>query len=633
MKEFFSYQVIKLSSYQVIKFLSWRVIELSSLKFKVKSNKVMKLRDKNYLLYKLLTLQTFNFKLDNSTTLTFKNFLLYKLLTLLIILFSSTVFSQNYILEIMPSSMLEKEVLNYKKKHKDSTSIYLEIEKFIAQKHQSGYLSASFDSIIFDSIYVNAYFFRGEKYLLKEINFIDIDKNTLNKIGIKQKKLENKPFSFEKINTLNEQILEYYENNGYPFVSTKIDTAIFNEKNISLSIIVNKNKFYKIDSIYVLGETDISANFIQKYIGIQQSDSYNELKISKIDNKINNLEFLTSLRSTEVEFHETDADIYIYLKKKKANRFNGIIGFLPNRTNEKLLITGEIDLKLVNSLKKGEQFAIKWEKLKPESQRLNLSLEYPYFFKTNFGISEKFSLSKEDTSFIDIKNHVGLRYFFSGENFIESYISSQKSIVLLQKRTQNSNFANISTNLYGLAFGSYRLDYKYNPSKGYFFYGKTGLGNKNLEDSIKSLQVEASIELEFYLPIINNFVLKYKNYSAIKDNKSGLYENEFYKIGGFKTLRGFDEEIIKTPIFSINTLELRFLFDENSNFYLFYDIAYIHPLTSSESKNNLPMGFGAGINFSTKAGIFALSYALGKQPNNPILINSAKIHFGFISIF
>ena len=40
-----------------------------------------------------------------------------------------------------------------------------------------------------------------------------------------------------------------------------------------------------------------------------------------------------------------------------------------------------------------------------------------------------------------------------------------------------------------------------------------------------------------------------------------------------------------------------------------------------------------GFDFETKAGIFSLSYALGKQFDNPFEINTAKIHFGYISRF
>jgi hypothetical protein len=41
-----------------------------------------------------------------------------------------------------------------------------------------------------------------------------------------------------------------------------------------------------------------------------------------------------------------------------------------------------------------------------------------------------------------------------------------------------------------------------------------------------------------------------------------------------------------------------------------------------------PFGFGAGIAFTTKAGLFYLSYALGKQLDNPISFKTGKIHFG-----
>jgi len=46
-----------------------------------------------------------------------------------------------------------------------------------------------------------------------------------------------------------------------------------------------------------------------------------------------------------------------------------------------------------------------------------------------------------------------------------------------------------------------------------------------------------------------------------------------------------------------------------------------------------PIGFGAGTSFETKAGIFSLTYALGRQFNNPVELRGGKIHFGFTSLF
>jgi outer membrane protein insertion porin family len=46
-----------------------------------------------------------------------------------------------------------------------------------------------------------------------------------------------------------------------------------------------------------------------------------------------------------------------------------------------------------------------------------------------------------------------------------------------------------------------------------------------------------------------------------------------------------------------------------------------------------PMSVGAGINFETKAGIFNLSYAIGKQQGNGFDLRIGKIHAGLTALF
>ena len=46
-----------------------------------------------------------------------------------------------------------------------------------------------------------------------------------------------------------------------------------------------------------------------------------------------------------------------------------------------------------------------------------------------------------------------------------------------------------------------------------------------------------------------------------------------------------------------------------------------------------PFGYGAGITFETKAGIFSINYALGQQMGNPTDFRAAKVHFGIVNRF
>ena len=112
-----------------------------------------------------------------------------------------------------------------------------------------------------------------------------------------------------------------------------------------------------------------------------------------------------------------------------------------------------------------------------------------------------------------------------------------------------------------------------------------------------------------------------------------MFDNELIRIGGLFTLRGFDEESIFATFYSIATVEYRYILEQNSFLYLFFDGAYYEKDNVKGYVSDRPIGFGAGMSFDTKAGIFSISYALGKQFDNPILFRSAKIHFGFINYF
>ena len=104
-----------------------------------------------------------------------------------------------------------------------------------------------------------------------------------------------------------------------------------------------------------------------------------------------------------------------------------------------------------------------------------------------------------------------------------------------------------------------------------------------------------------------------------------------FRIGGIRTLKGFDEQAIFASTYGIINTELRYLLQQNSNVMLFWNGAwYTNKLQSVSDK---PYGFGAGLNFETGAGVFSLYYAVGKQFNNAIEFNKAKIHFGFVNYF
>ena len=111
------------------------------------------------------------------------------------------------------------------------------------------------------------------------------------------------------------------------------------------------------------------------------------------------------------------------------------------------------------------------------------------------------------------------------------------------------------------------------------------------------------------------------------------FEKELYRFGGLYSLRGFDEESLTASAYTMAKSEISYILEQNSYLFVFYNIAWYERNLGDSYTSDYPFGFGAGLTFETKLGIFSFSYALGKEFDNPIKIRAEKIHFGLINYF
>jgi len=113
-----------------------------------------------------------------------------------------------------------------------------------------------------------------------------------------------------------------------------------------------------------------------------------------------------------------------------------------------------------------------------------------------------------------------------------------------------------------------------------------------------------------------------------------LFDNELFRIGGNRLLRGFDEQSILTDFYAIATAEFRVILDQNSFLsFPFIDYGRVNSLRDGNRSWENTIGAGIGLNFATGAGIFNVSFAIGRRDDVPVDFSNAKIHFGYVSLF
>ncbi len=519
--------------------------------------------------------------------------------------------------------------------------------------YKSGYLSARVDSILCTDSTATLYIFAGDLLKWVRLKPGNIPEYDINEIDISNRLFLDRPFNKKNLAALFKNIIQYYENKGYPFVSIELDSVVQKNNNkLQASLLLKKNQYYNIDSIEINGG-GIEKAYLLRHLGIKEGEPYNESKISDIDTRIKELPFIQMSHPYEVQFFDNYVKIVLFVEKKKASRFDGVLGLLTNEEDGSIELTGDVDLNLINSFNRGENLGFNWRKLKGNSQDLNLDFGMPYFLNSAYGIDFNFKLFKRDTTFLDLNVRFGINYNIRRAEYLRLFIENRSSNLLSRESLiANSSstipfLGDVRSNLFGLGYELNRLNYKFNPSSGFRLFGDIAVGRKRLlkinaleEENpqiyegikLNTTQYNARSRLEKFFKIKNRSTILIANKTAVTYSEN-LYFNELLRIGGLKTLRGVDEESISASFYSISTLEYRFLLDQNSFFSLFTDAAFYEADYQENYLRDTPIGIGTGVSFETGSGIFTINYAIGKQFDEPFDLRIAKVHFGFINFF
>lgn len=538
------------------------------------------------------------------------------------------------------------------------TQCKTEINKAIAQ----GFLTAGIDSTLSVDSICNVYVSIGQKFHLAKLNPGNGEEEVLSRIGYRERIFSEKPFNPEEVKRLIEKMLKYYENNGYPFATINLDSIKINHDSVTAGLRVNKRELIRVDSIEIVGTSSIKRSYLYNYTGIKSGSIYNENLIKQIDRRINQLPFAKTTKPVQLYFTGSKARIITFIDQKKASQLDGIVGFAPrSNINNKLVLTGELNLNLQNLFGTGKTFELHYRSFLINSQDLKVRIVYPYLFNSPIGVDYYFGLLKFDSLYLQVENDAGFQYALGGSNYLKSFYNIQNTSLLsvdtnsIKNNRQLPQFADMHTYLYGLSLKLNLLNYPANPTKGILIEASFGAGikkikknntikeivftdsqskNYTLYDSLelRSIQVKASLNLDKFWPLNKTNILR-TSLSAATLSAKEIFTNELFRIGGIKTLKGFDEQSIFATSYSILTVEYRYILGTNSNFIVFTNAAWYERNTRQVKVSDTPFGLGAGVNFETGAGIFSLYYALGHQFNNPIELKQGKVHFGLVNYF
>ena len=437
----------------------------------------------------------------------------------------------------------------------------------------------------------------------------------------------------ENLQSLIEYYLKFYENNGHPFASINFEDYFLEKDTLKGAIAINPGPQITLDSLVIKGFDRFSKNVLRYDLGYKKGMLYDEEFIRSLPQKTQRIEYLKMINPPAVAFTEKQSVLFLYFDEVKSNQIDGVVGLNTNKNGE-VSLNGELQLRLLHVFKKGEEINLRWRRPDESVQTLNFDLQIPYLFNTPFWLETNLGIFRQDSSFINTNVQGLLKYLIESGSFVSGGVNYRSSNVLqaISSSQSSGEFGSFNTLFYKLGVEFNKTNRALIPTKGYKLKAYALRGNRRTTESNQT-QYGWEIDYQLWTPLFSNRHILRTRLNSEALFGENLFTNELYRIGGLKTLRGFNEQSIYASSYGIGTLEYRYMIGEYDYLTVFSDMAYVENKSQNNFNSTFFTGLGAGISFQTGGGIFSLFYALGRDSDNPFDFRTSKIHFGYVNRF
>jgi outer membrane protein assembly factor BamA len=462
-----------------------------------------------------------------------------------------------------------------------------------------------------------------------------------------------------------DELVAWYENRGFPFARIVITELKLHEESdrpkLSITLTIQENKKTMLSRLDMTGQEQTKGSVLTREMRLALPRVYRRIEMQEGMSRIRKYSFITDIQEGEL-LPVTDSSyaLQFFVTEGPSNTIDGIAGYVPKTAASKGYFTGFANLSFQNLFGTARRLDAQWQKKNRYTQEFMLAYTEPWVmnYPVNFGGS--FRQLVQDTIYTE------RQWTLDGSTWFGSYTSGLFgfSIKTVDPSDAATGFVyNIPTADFKSAYLGFAYDTRdnpYNPRNGVLYRATAEYVRKNenyfvtgaesadtmlvnglpvlVEKKKRSISTQKlSLDVEFVYPFTRRFVFFNAVHGvAYKSPQSVVPYSEQIRFGGLRTVRGYAEDFFNGTRVGWNNFELRWLISPRSRLFTFADIGYYFRRERSAAdsarivrERDWPLGYGFGIRFETKLGLFALDFGLGKDDS----FAEGKVHFGIASQF
>ncbi len=464
-----------------------------------------------------------------------------------------------------------------------------------------------------------------------------------------------------------DRILEAYENVGRPFARLVVRRATLLEDDgrprIDLDVAVSEGPAAWVREIEITGNRTTRSDVLAREMRLVLPGWYRQDRVDDGINRLKRLPFLDDVREPQIVFYgDSSYGLRVDVQEGEANRIDGIAGYVPKRpnTDERGYFTGLIHLSFQNLFGTARTLDVRWQKRTRYTQEFVLAYMEPWVLGYPVHAGGSLKQLVQDTIYVERQ--------FSLDGSV--WIGTLWQVLWGGRRKTVDPAGDVNGFLFNIPSARFLSVYagvsydtrddRLNPRRGVFYRASVEYGRKDESffsenpDGPDTLYIASVprigrsvdqriatqrllMDLEYLYPLTRTLVLFDACHAGVyKSPQAVVPYSEHFIFGGLNSVRGYNQDILNGTRVGWNNFEVRWLTSRASRLFVFLDVGYYFrknygpdDRTRIVREDGWPVGYGFGIRYRTRLGLFALDYGLGKDDS----FSNGKVHFGITGQF
>jgi len=439
-----------------------------------------------------------------------------------------------------------------------------------------------------------------------------------------------------------EAVARRYAEAGYPLarvIIRQLDQDPAHPDRLLLALAVEPGPRLYLDRIVLRGTRRTRPDFVARLLNLQIGRRLRAFNPERMAERLAATGLFRRVDPPELYLTgDTTAALVFPLEEASPGSFDLLLGYQPPDAGAGGVV-GSGHLQLRHLFGAGRELDVQLERLPGRVSRFRLEAADPFLPGTSFSLRLGFAGRQQDSTYNrqDFRLVLGYR-FPSGLQLTASWRreATRPGPAGLRLEGGRQRIARGTASLFGVGLRWKQLDHPLAPSRGLTLSVQAERGRKTrsarqvsggdtlrVRERFRQDRIEAALRL--FQPLAERLVLVGGGELALLH--ADRYDAaDLYRLGGARSLRGYNEEQFAGHRTARLLAEIRYLLTPPTFIFGFLDLGYVATPLDTPSRTAWHPGYGLGLQLQTGAGLLKLSYAL--NPDEPLL--DGRIHLQLV---